>query len=86
MNFRSSVNKKGKIVDQIIHFAKGNKRTLENIRTETIKQGEFTNFELTDGRMILINTLNVDMIEVFPKEEPIEEVKPKKIKTSKIGF
>jgi len=31
----------------------------------SIKQGEFTKFMLTDGRMLLINTANVDCIEIF---------------------
>lgn len=68
MNLRSSVEKLGKIVTEIIHFRNGNKRTIRNIKTETIQQGEFTKFELTDGRMIMINTANVDMIEVFKED------------------
>lgn len=67
VNLRSTVNKVGSVVTQIIHFSKGNKRTIEHIRTETIKQGEFTKFLLTNGCMILVNTENVDMIEVFPE-------------------
>ena len=34
----------------------------------SIKQGEFTKFMLTDGRMLLINTANVDCIEIFKEQ------------------
>ena len=65
MNLHSTIEQKGKIVTEILHFNNGNKRTITGILTDTIKQGEFTKFELEDGRLILINTSNVDMIEVF---------------------
>lgn len=65
MNLKSTVESKGKTVTQIIHFAGGNKRTFQGIKTDTIKQGEFTKMELTDGRMLMVNTRNVDCIEVF---------------------
>ncbi len=55
----------GQVVTQIIHFSNGNKRTFEGILTETIKQGEFTKMMLLDGRMLLVNTANVDCIEIF---------------------
>lgn len=57
----------GKTVTQIIHFQNGNKRTFSGIITESIKQGEFTKMHLLDGRMLMINTANVDCIEVFDK-------------------
>lgn len=65
MNLKSTVNKVGNYVTQIIHFSGGNKRTFENIDTKTIKQGEFTKMMTKDGRMLLVNTENVDLIEVF---------------------
>jgi hypothetical protein len=55
----------GETVTQIIHFSNGNKRTFSGIITSTIKQGEFTKMQLTDGRMLMINTANVDCVEVF---------------------
>jgi hypothetical protein len=61
----------GKTVTQIIHFRNGNKRTFSGIITESIKQGEFTKMHLLDGRMLMINTANVDCIEVF--NEAIDE-------------
>lgn len=58
----------GKTVTQIIHFSNGNKRTFSGIITDTIKQGEFTKMTLLDGRMLMINTANVDCIEVFDEQ------------------
>ena len=68
-HYQSTVAQLGNTVDQIIHFAQGNKRTIKNILTSTIQQGEFTKFKTTDGRMYMINTANVDMVEVFSIEK-----------------
>ena len=65
MNLQSSTNKQGKVVTQIIHFKDGSKKTIEHIQTDSIRQGQFTQFTLTDGRLIYINDKNVNMIEVF---------------------
>ncbi|HMA79174.1 MAG TPA: hypothetical protein VKP88_08790 [Candidatus Paceibacterota bacterium] len=67
-DLQSTVQHLGKSVTQIIHFSNGNKRTFSGIITETIKQGEFTKMMLKDGRMLMINTANVDCIEVFNEE------------------
>ena len=68
IDLKSTVNNIGKIVTQIIHFSGGNKRTITNIISSSIKQGEFTKMILKDGRMVMINTKNVDMLEVFPQK------------------
>lgn len=68
-SFKSSVETAWSIVNQIIHFSNWNKRTIENIITSTIKQGEFTKFQTTNNVMRLINTQNVDCIEVFSIEK-----------------
>jgi len=68
MNLQSTVNTIGDIVTQIIHFSGGNKRTFNNIISSSIKQGEFTKLTTTDGRMIMINTANVDCVEIFKQE------------------
>ena len=65
MNLQSSANKQGKVVTEIIHFKNGSKKTIEGIITESIRQGQFTQFKLTDGRLIYINDRNVNMVEVF---------------------
>lgn len=65
MNLKSSVNNIGKEVTQIIHFSKGNKRTFHGILSETIQDGTFTKMLLKDGRMLMVNSNNVDCIEVF---------------------
>jgi len=65
MNLKSSVNNIGKEVTQIIHFTGGNKRTFHGILSETIQDGTFTKMKLKDGRMLMVNSKNVDCIEVF---------------------
>ena len=68
VNFLSSTNKQGKYVTQIIHFKGGYKKTIHNVDTHTIEEGEFTKFRVKDGRMILVNKANVLMVEVFKGE------------------
>ncbi len=68
IDLKSSVSGVSRYVTQIIHFKDGQKRTLHGVDTETINQGQFTKFKTKDGRFILINDNNVNMIEVF--EEP----------------
>jgi len=64
-NLKSSVMEKGKIISQIIIFSNGNKKTYHGVITDSIEQGEFTHFDLRDGRRIYINTKNVDCFEIF---------------------
>ena len=68
MNLHSSTTQMGATVTQIIHFTNGNKRTFSGILTDSIRQGEFTKMMLKDGRMLMINTANVDCVEVFNEE------------------
>lgn len=65
MNLQSSVNQAGDKVTKIIHFSNGNKRTIKGVITASIQEGSFTKFFLEDGRYVLVNTRNVDMVEVF---------------------
>jgi len=69
VNLHSTTQKLGKYVCQIIHFKSGEKRTLEGVETKSIKQGQFTKFDLKNGSMVLVNDKNVLMIEVFPENE-----------------
>ena len=62
---KSSVEKEGEIVTEMITFSHGNKKVFEDIITSSIEQGEFTHFKLKDGRLVLVNTKNVDFIEVI---------------------
>lgn len=55
----------GEYVTQIIHFIGGEKRTFHNIRSNSIRQGQFTKFQQKDGTWIMINDKNVLCIEVF---------------------
>jgi hypothetical protein len=65
LSLQSSVAKRGEIVTQIITFVGGYKKTVEGIRTDSIKQSEFTHLETLDGRLILVNPKNVLMVETF---------------------
>tara|TARA_R110001592_G_scaffold45053_3_gene144250 strand:- start:1989 stop:2219 length:231 start_codon:yes stop_codon:yes gene_type:complete len=68
INLKSTIIEKGKYVTQIIHFVGGVKRTFHGIRTDSLKQGQFSKFECDDGTMIMVNDENVLCIEVFPEE------------------
>jgi hypothetical protein len=65
VDLQSSIKNAGDIVTQIIHFKDGEKRTFNNIVSSSIKQGQFTKLETTDGRIIMVNDKNVLCIEVF---------------------
>ena len=67
-NLLSSVNKEGKHVTQIIHFKDGTRKTIHGIITSSIETGKFTKFYCKDGRMIMVNDDNVNMIETFKEE------------------
>jgi hypothetical protein len=67
-NLKSTVNKQGETVTQIIHFKDGIKRTFTGIISESIIQGQFTKFFKTDGSMIMVNDSNVLCIEVFKEK------------------
>ena len=64
-NLKSTVNEQGKTVTQIIHFVGGIKRTYHGIKSETIKQGQFTKMKCKNGDMIMINDENVLCIEII---------------------
>jgi hypothetical protein len=68
INLKSSVNKHGDKVTQIIHFKDGVKRTFNGILPKTISQGQFTKFYKDDGSMVMVNDNNVLCIEVFKEE------------------
>jgi len=64
-NLQSSLIDKGKHVTQIFHFIGGVKRTFKGIKTETIRQGQFTKLECKNGVTLMINDKNILMIEVI---------------------
>ena len=68
-DLESSIKQQGKYVTQVIHFKDGAKRTFENVKTETIKQGQFTKLETKDGRLVLINDINVLCVEIFTESK-----------------
>jgi len=65
MDLKSSIRKQGKYVTQVIHFINGEKKTIFNIDTTSIIQGEFTKMMDKGGRMYMVYDKNVLMIEVF---------------------
>lgn len=65
INLKSSVEKQGNTITQIITCTSGIKKTFRGIKSDTIEQGEFTHFETNNGRLVLINTKNVAWVEVF---------------------
>lgn len=69
MNLQSSTQQLGRYTTQVIHFSNGEKKTFNHIDTSTIKDGTFTKMLLKDGRMLMVNTKNVDCIEVFKEDE-----------------
>ena len=68
MDLNSSVKKVGKKVTYVIHYMNGTKKTIHGALTDTIEQGQFTKFFLEDGRMIMVNDINVLQIEVFEEK------------------
>lgn len=72
INLLSSVTNEGKYVTQIIHFKNGYRKTIHGVDTESIEQGQFTKFKCKDGRMILVNDMNVLMVEVFSDREAFD--------------
>ena len=56
-------------VTQIIHFKDGTRKTIHGIITSSIETGKFTKFYCKDGRMIMVNDDNVNMVETFNKED-----------------
>lgn len=67
LSLKSSVEEKGEIVDQILHFSRGRKATFRGVLTDTIQQQQFTHFDLIDGRRIYVNDDNVNWFEVLNK-------------------
>ena len=67
-SLKSSVEKKGKRVTQVITGVTGIVKAIRGIKTETIEQGKFTHFETEDGRLWLINDRNVMFVEVITAE------------------
>ena len=68
VDLRSSIKQQGRWVTKIIHFKGGVKKTIEGVDTHTVRQGQFTKFELKDGSFVLVNDKNVLMIEVFKED------------------
>ena len=66
INLLSSVCNDGEYVTQI---KDGTRKTIHGIITSTIETGKFTKIYCEDGRMIMVNDDNVNMVETFNKED-----------------
>lgn len=64
---------KSNIENYIIHFSNGRKEAINEILTDSLKEGEFSKYFLLDGSYIMINDDNVDVIEILPKGVVAEE-------------
>lgn len=84
MNLQSSTQKLGKYVTQIWHFSGGQKRTFNSIDTTTIKDGSMCKMMTKDGRMLMVNTSNVDMIEVFSEDNTIDKTNSDEVKPDEV--
>lgn len=63
-SLKSSVEKVGEVVTQIIHFKSGHEKTFEGVLSQSIKVGSFTKFMTKDGKMVAINHKEVEWFEV----------------------
>jgi len=68
-DLKSSTERKGKTVTQIVTFIGGTKKTIRGVITNSIEQGQFTKYETQDGRMVLVNDQNVLTVEIFAENE-----------------
>ena len=70
VDLKSSVTEwsENEYVTQIYHFVGGVKRTYDGIKSDSIRQGQFTKFKCKNGSLVMINDANVLMIEVFKED------------------
>ncbi len=60
---KSSVEKVGKTVTQIIQFENGEQKTFEGIITSSIRVGKFTKFKTKSGMLVAIQHDKVNWFE-----------------------
>lgn len=68
IDLKSSLSEVSRYVTQIIHFKGGEKRTFHGVDTKSIKQGQFTKFNLKNGSIVMVNDKNVLCIEIFKED------------------
>ena len=64
-NLQSTTNKLGRYVTQIFHGTNGQVRTFHGVDTTKTKDGQMCKLFLKDGRMLLVNRNNMDIVEVI---------------------
>lgn len=64
-SLKSSIEKLGPVVTEVIGFIHNDQKTFVNILTDSIQVGQMTQFRTTDGKLVYINQKNVNFVEVF---------------------
>ncbi len=59
----STIAELGKVVTQVITMMGGYKKTFRGVKTDSFLVGEYSHFETTDGRKVMIRTENILIIE-----------------------
>jgi len=62
-SFKSSIEKMGKVVDQVVGFSDGEQKSFKGVITKSIEVGLFTKFKTTDGKLVAINHRRVNWFE-----------------------
>lgn len=71
-SLKSSVEEIGEIVDEIVKFSGGNKKTIRNIRSESICESDYVRLDVPNQKngkkhAFFIHNRNVDWYEVFER-------------------
>lgn len=67
-DFQSSVKKQGGVVDEIIFFKSGRKKTIENVDTSKIKESDYVQLPIKDkNQTFYVKRDEVEMFEVLGK-------------------
>lgn len=64
-SLKSSIEKLGPVVTEVIGFVGGDQKTFRDILADTIQVGMMTQFRTKDGKLVYINHKNVNYVEVF---------------------
>jgi len=59
----STIAELGQTVTQVITMIGGYKKTFRGVKTDSFLVGEYSHFETTDGRKVMIRTENILIVE-----------------------
>lgn len=68
-SLKSSIEKLGPVVTEIVHFRGHEKKTFRGVKTDTIEESSYTHFELENGTRVYINNGDgpVNFFEIIKK-------------------